>query len=67
MVLNNAPYSLVYRVLRDGQLIYEESSDAKRRIAFESQVYSRYFDFQPVERLIGEAVLERIREGKFGV
>ena len=67
VVLNNAPYSLAYRAISDGQLIYERRSDLRDRIAFESNTYLRYFDFQPVERLIGEAVLKRIKEGKFGV
>lgn len=42
-VLNRAPLSFQYRVIREGRLVLD--SDPNRRADFEGQVLKRYFDF----------------------
>ena len=66
VVLNTAPLALVYRVLRDGRLIYERPGRRRNRVRFEADAYVRYFDFRVLERRIHRAMRQRVKEGKFG-
>lgn len=45
VVLNNAPITLQYEVIRGGKVIKE---DKKRRIPFETEVLQVYFDTEPL-------------------
>jgi len=66
IILNCAPYSLAYRVLSQGKLLYEKEERRSHRINFQAQVYVGYFDFQPVEKVIHQGLRQRIKEGRFG-
>ena len=45
-VLNHLPLVVKGRILTDGQLIYSKAED--KRVEFETQVRTAYFDFLPV-------------------
>ncbi len=66
VVVNTAPLALVYRVLRDGLLIYERPGGRPDRVCFEAESYVRYFDFRVLERRIHRAMRQRVKEDKFG-
>lgn len=66
VILNNAPPALSYQVLTRGRLLFEKEGGKDHRVHFQVQAYDRYFDFQPVERIIHEGLLRRIKEGRFG-
>ncbi|HBQ28458.1 MAG TPA: hypothetical protein DD719_03435 [Desulfotomaculum sp.] len=66
IILNCAPYSLAYRVLGQGKLLYEKEERRSHRVNFQAQVYVGYFDFQPVEKVIHQGLRQRIKEGRFG-
>jgi hypothetical protein len=66
VILNCAPYSLAYRVLGQGKLLYEKEERRSHRVNFQAQVYVGYFDFQPVEKVIHQGLRQRIKEGRFG-
>ncbi len=66
VVVNTAPLALVYRVLRDGLLIYERPGRRRNRVRFEAEAYVRYFDFRVLERTIHRAMRQRVKEDRFG-
>jgi predicted nucleotidyltransferase len=57
-VLNLLPLTVKGIVLADGKLIY--SKDENKRIEFEAQVRTAYFDFLPIIRLHRNAYREKI-------
>lgn len=59
-VLNDAPPSLAYRVIREGKLLYE--GDRLQRVAFEARTLQIYFDIQPMLEYHREVLLEQIQE-----
>jgi predicted nucleotidyltransferase len=64
LVLNRAPVSLAYRVLRDGQLLL--SRDERARIRHWAATVSTYIDMEPFRRALSEGTHHRIAEGRFG-
>lgn len=64
VILNEAPLSLCFQVLRTGKLLF--SKDEVMRISFISNVYDMYCDTEPLRQSAQENLLTRIREGKFG-
>lgn len=48
-----------HQVLSEGRLVYE--GDRERRIDFESETYSRYFDFKPTYDIATRGLLEATR------
>jgi len=66
IILNQAPTALSYRVLSQGRLLYEEEDRKAQRVSFQVQTFDRYFDFRPVERVLHEGLIRRIKEGRFG-
>ena len=48
IVLDDAPVDLIHRVLRDGQLLYDD--DPSLRVRFEVRSRNEYFDLQPYLR-----------------
>jgi uncharacterized protein YutE (UPF0331/DUF86 family)/predicted nucleotidyltransferase len=45
-ILNEAPPSFQYEVMRTGQLIFQR--EKQRRICYEGHILSRYLDYQPI-------------------
>jgi predicted nucleotidyltransferase len=64
VVLNRAPVSLGYRVLRDGVLLL--SRDERARIRHWVATVSSYIDMEPFRRALSEGTHHRIVEGRFG-
>lgn len=54
-VLNNAPVSFRYSVIKQGQKLVDK--DESRRVEFEVATMSRYFDFYPLRRRYLKEVL----------
>ncbi|MCF8011877.1 MAG: nucleotidyltransferase domain-containing protein [Clostridiales bacterium] len=66
VILNDAPPVLSYRILSQGELLFEKENEKSQRVEFQVQTYNRYFDFIPIEKIIHEGLVRRIREGRFG-
>ena len=66
LILNEAPASLAYRVLKEGQLLYLKKGAEKQLVKFKAQTFDRYCDYQPVQRFFSAALERRIKEGSFG-
>ncbi len=66
VILNESPYALAYRVIRDGQLLFMKEGAGDQHISFKERTLDRYFDYQPVYELFSGALLRRLREGSFG-
>lgn len=66
VILNESPYALAYRVIRDGQLLFMKEGEGDQHISFKERTLDRYFDYQPVYELFSGALLRRLREGSFG-
>lgn len=65
VILNEAPLSLCYQVLRTGKLLF--SKDEALRIGFVSNVYDMYCDTESLRQSAQENLLVRIREGRLGL
>jgi len=63
-LLNRASPTLIYQVLRDGILLYEQ--DSQERIAFEVRAIRIYLDSKPMLDFLSERLLSRIREEGLG-
>lgn len=66
VVLNEAPPGLGYRVIKEGELLFLRDEAKNRLVEFKVRVLDRYFDFQPVQRMMSEGMARRIEEGRFG-
>ncbi len=66
VILNEAPPALSYQVLKKGKLLFEKPETKAQRVNFQVRVYDRYFDFKPVETVVREGLIKRIKEGRFG-
>lgn len=64
VVLNDAPPTLAYRVLRDGELL--ACRDESARVRHWVEVVDRYLDMAPVRRRHASALRRRVQEGRFG-
>lgn len=60
VVLNEAPPSLSYRILRDGIVIY--IMDEKTKENFEVRTIMRYLDFRPVSQAAFDVTRRKIEE-----
>ena len=58
--INQAPLTVRGHILTKGHLLY--SRDEEYRVDYEVYNRSRYFDFQPVEKMMHEAFLQKYRE-----
>ena len=56
VVLNEAPYVLENKILREGKFIY--SRDEKARNAYETKAFINYFDWDYFEEKFTKAILE---------
>jgi len=63
IVLNNAPVSLSYQVVKDGELLYER--DRIQRIAFEAKTVSAYLDSRFLREIGRRYLKKRIAEGRY--
>lgn len=66
VVLNQAPPALGYRILNSGQMLWEQEKNKNQRVQFQARTYQRYFDFQPVEKIMRDGLAKRIKGGQFG-
>ncbi len=67
IIMNQSPPFLNYNIFKGGQLLYENNEAGKaQRVAFQAHTYNAYFDFQPVAGMLRNAMIERIKEGRFG-
>ncbi|WP_206812335.1 type VII toxin-antitoxin system MntA family adenylyltransferase antitoxin [Paradesulfitobacterium ferrireducens] len=66
IVLNEAPPSLGYRVLRDGKLLFAGNNADSQIVNFKVKTLDRYFDYQPAQKIFSEGLARRIEEGGFG-
>lgn len=64
VLLNEAPVTLGYRVLRDNHLLY--CRDERARIRHWVTTVDRYLDMEPMRRIFAEGLRHRIAEGRFG-
>ncbi len=63
VILNEAPPTVRFNVIKHGQVIYSE--DELVRVRFEAKTLSEYFDTQPLRQLYRERLFEAITSGKF--
>jgi len=66
VILNQVPPALSYRILSKGSLLFEKTDQKSQRVSFQVRICDRYFDFKPVEKVLHEGLVRRIREGRFG-
>lgn len=64
VVLNDAPLSMVFQVLRTKRLLF--SKDERERIRFEVNSIMSYLDTEPLREKAWKAMKRRIEEGRFG-
>jgi predicted nucleotidyltransferase len=64
VLLNEAPISLAFRVIRDGVVIL--SLDEKARIRHKAMVIDRYIDMAPMRKELARGLRHRLEEGRFG-
>ena len=64
VILNEAPLSLRFEVIKTGKVLF--SRDEDKRIDFEAMTYDFYCDTEQLRRFHQNAVLKRLREGRFG-
>lgn len=63
--INDAPIQIQGHVLTTGQLLYSKDEDF--RVAYEVRTRKRYFDFQPVLKMMQAAYFERLEEKSAGL
>lgn len=66
IILNQAPPFLSYRILSKGRLLFERRDRKGQRVDFQVRTFDRYFDFKPLERVLHNGLVRRIKEGRFG-
>ena len=62
LILNQAPSTLRYAVLRDGVLLF--CRDRQSMVEFRLQTVNEYLDFKPILRRHERAILEKARKGE---
>ena len=62
LILNQAPSTLRYAVLRDGVLLF--CRDHQSMIEFRVQTVNEYLDFKPILKRHQRAILEKARKGE---
>jgi len=67
VILNQAPPALCFQVLKNGVVLFERNAAKDQIIAFKVKTWNTYFDFEPVSKIIQKGIINRIREGRFGV
>ena len=66
IVLNDATPDLAYNIVKDGQLLFKHPDKRGQLVTFIARMYDRYFDYLPVKKIFSAALIQRIKEGKFG-
>lgn len=66
VILNQAPPVLSYRIFSKGRLLFEKEDGKSQRVSFQARTYDRYFDFKPIEKILHEGLVRRIKEDRFG-
>lgn len=62
VVLNDAPPTIRFKIIEQGQIIYNE--DERARVRFEAQTMSEYFDTKPLRALYRQRLFEAVIAGK---
>lgn len=63
VVLNEAPPAIRFKIIKYGQVIYNE--DERMRVRFEAKTMSEYFDTRPLRALYRQHLFEALAEGRF--
>lgn len=63
VILNQAPALLAYQVIRERKVLF--CRDEVSRVTFEAKAIDRYLDEKPMRDLIYQALIRRIKEGRF--
>jgi predicted nucleotidyltransferase len=66
IILNDATPDLAYYIIKDGQLLFKRPEKRGQLVAFIARTYDRYFDYLPAKKLFSAALIQRIKEGRFG-
>ena len=61
--INHAPIMVQGPIVQTGILLY--SRDQKRRVAFEVLTRKKYFDFEPVAKILQQAFFNQLRKKGF--
>lgn len=64
VILNDAPGSHQYHLLKSGRILF--STDDALRAGLQSGAVARYLDWLPAQRYLQEALINRIKAGRFG-
>lgn len=64
VVLNHAPLGLAHEVLRHGRLLF--CRDERARVRFYVEHVHQWVDMAPARELFARAMLQRVKEGRFG-
>ncbi len=64
VILNEAPLSLQFQVLKTGQLLFTRNKD--RLINFKSMVYDLYCDTAPLRAIAEKNLIKRVSEDRVG-
>jgi predicted nucleotidyltransferase len=64
VILNSAPTTLKFQVLKNGILIYCRSEDERR--LFHENTVKMYLDFKPFLKVQSDYLYKRLAEGAFG-
>jgi hypothetical protein len=64
VILNDAPLLLRHEVFKERMVLH--CVDEDERIEFEARSECMYFDMEPIRELFWEAILNRVRTGRFG-
>lgn len=64
VLLNDAPPSLAFRVLRDGRQLV--CADPQAAADHREEVLRRYLDLEPLRRELRRGLYDRVLEGRFG-
>lgn len=65
VILNEAPLTLCYQVLKTGRLLF--SKDERLRLDFVNKVYNAYCDTEPLRKSAEANLLKRIKENRIGI
>jgi predicted nucleotidyltransferase len=65
VILNRAPFSFAYRILKQNKLLFCRND--LERVKFQTKIVDGYLDFKPLLEENYRYLHRRIKEGKFGV
>ncbi len=64
VILNEAPLSFRYQVLKTGRLLF--SKDERKRIDFETSTLDEYWDTEPLRIMNWKGLVRKVKEDRYG-